>query len=67
MKIGSNRNINKDHNKQPVTSTDDDVPKIVILAVRHGNSKMLTEKHNDEKLVITLLIVGAGLIAHYFW
>ena len=30
-------------------------------------SRMLTEQHNDEKLSITLLIVGAGLIAYQFW
>ena len=40
MKIGSNRDINKDHKKLPA-----DVPKIVILAARH-DLKMLTEKHN---------------------
>ena len=27
---------------------------------------MLTEKHNDEKLTTTLLIVGGGLIAYHF-
>ena len=27
------------------------------------NLKMLTEKHTDEKLAITILIVGTGLIA----
>ena len=62
MKIGSNKDINKDHKKLAVTPPDDDVPKIVIPAVRLDNSNMLTEKHNDEKLVITLLIVRAGLI-----
>ena len=31
------------------------------------NLKRLTEKHNDEKLAITLLIVGTGLIAYHFW
>ena len=39
-------------------------------AARHDprhNLKMLTEKHNDEKLAITLLIVGTGLIAYHFW
>ena len=61
MKIGSNRDINKDHKKLPL-----DVPKIVIPTARH-DLKMLTEKHNDEKLVITLLIVGGGLIAYHFW
>ena len=54
MKIGSNRNINKDHKKCPP-----DVPKVVISAVRH-DLKMLTKKHNDEKLAITLLIVAVG-------
>ena len=61
MKIGSNRDIKKDHRKLPL-----DVSKIVIPAARH-DLKMLTEKHNDEKLAITLLIVGAGLIAYQFW
>ena len=39
------------------------------LAVQHeqiGNPKMLAEKLNDEKLAITILIVGAGLIAYHF-
>ena len=58
MKICSNRDINKDHKKLPPPE-----PKIVIPAVRHDNPKMLTEKHNNEKLVITLFIVGSGLIA----
>ena len=29
--------------------------------------KMLAKMHNDEKLAITLLIMGAGLIAYHFW
>ena len=37
------------------------------LAVLHDNPKMLGEKHNDDKLAITFLIVGAGLIAYHFW
>ena len=65
MKIGSNKDINKDHKKLPLP--DDDITKIVIPAVRHNNTKMLIEEHNDEKLVIILLIVGAGLIDHHFW
>ena len=65
MKIISNRDINKDHKK--ITPPDDNMPKRVISVVRHDNPKMLTEKHNDEKLVITLLIVGAELIAYHFW
>ena len=55
MKIDPNRDINKD------------MPKTAIPAVRHDNPKMLTEKLNYEKLVITLLIVGARLIAYHFW
>ena len=67
MKIGSNRDINRDHKNL----TPPNVPKkIVIPAVQHKpphNLKMLTEKHNDEKLAITLLIVGGGLIAYHVW
>ena len=37
------------------------------LAAQYDNPKMLTEKHNGEKLYITLLIVGAGLISYHFW
>ena len=66
MKIGSNKNTNKDHKKLPITPPDDDIPKIVIPAARHDNSKMLTKKHNDEKLIITLLIVGTGLMLIIF-
>ena len=62
MKIGSNRDINKDHKKLPPP----DGPKIGIPEVRHNNPKMLTENHNDEKLVITLLIVGTGLTTYHF-
>ena len=69
MKIGSNRNINRDHKKL----TPPDVPTTVIPAARHDpvgiaiphNLKMLTEKRNDEKLAISLLIVGTGLIAYH--
>ena len=51
----------------------------MIPAIRYDNPKMLTEKHNDEKLVITLLIGwgegnggegeggGASLITYHFW
>ena len=63
MKIGSNRDINKDHKKLP----SPDAPKIIIPMVRPDNARMFTEKHNDEKLVITLLIVGGGLITYHFW
>ena len=56
MKIGLNRDINKDRKKLPVTSPDD-MPKVVIPVTQH-DLKILTKKHNDEKLAITLLIVG---------
>ena len=67
MKIGSNKDINK---KLPVTPPDDDTPRIVnkpIPAVWYDSPKMLIKKYNDEKLVITILIAGAGLIAYHFW
>ena len=67
MKIGSNRDINRDHKKLTLP----DVPKkIVIPSVQHDpphNLKILTEKHNYGKLAITILIVGTGLIAYHFW
>ena len=42
----------------------------MIPATQHGqhhNLKRLTERHNDEKLAITLLIVGTDLVAYHFW
>ena len=42
-----------------------DVPKMVTPAARH-DLKMLTEKHNDEKLTISFFIAGAGVIAYLF-
>ena len=65
MKIGSNRDIDRDDKKLPMAPPDD-MPKTVIPAARR-DLKMLTKKHNDEKLAITFLIVGAGLIAYHFW
>ena len=64
MKIGSNKDINKDHKKLPVTPPDDDMPKIVIPAVWLDNQKIPTEKNNDEKLVIWLL--GLGWLLNIF-
>ena len=32
-----------------------------------GNQRMHVKIHNDEKLTITILIVGAGLVAYHFW
>ena len=58
MKIGSNRDLNRDYKKLVLP----DVPKkIMIHAVQHDpphNLKILTEKRNDEKLAIALLIIG---------
>ena len=59
MKIGSNRDINNEHKKLPT-----DEPTIVIPAAQH-DLKMLTKKHNHEKLAMTFLIVGAGLISYH--
>ena len=69
MKTGSNKDINRDHKKKfPVRKPD---------VARHDpvegrrpynlNLRMLPEKHNDEKLAITILIVWFGLIAYNFW
>ena len=64
MKIGSNRGIKKERKKLALTPPD--VPKIVILTARN-DLKILTEKHNDEKLAIAFSIVGVGLITYHFW
>ena len=68
MKIASNKDINRDHKKFPVVKAD---------VARHDpvegrrpynlNLRILTEKHNDEKLAITILIVGVEFIAYRFW
>ena len=63
MKIGSNRDINRDRKKLPV------VPKTDISVGRHDpvgvtrphNLRMLTEKQNAEKVAITILI------AYHYW
>ena len=60
MKVGSNRDINKDHKRL----TPGTPKKTVIPTARH-DLKVLNK--NDEKLAITLLIVGSGLIAYHFW
>ena len=67
MKIGSNKDINRYHKK---LIPPDEPKKIVIPAVQHDpphNLKMITKKHNDEKLALKVLIVGAGLLAYHFW
>ena len=65
MKIGSNKDINKDHKRLPVVPPDD-TPKTVIPTTQH-DIKMLNERHNDGNIAITLLIVGSGLIVYHFW
>ena len=77
MKIGPNIEINQDKLPEPVKAgyvkhdasmknTDKQPVKKHPMA-QDDNSRMFTEKHNDEKLAITFLIVGAGLIAYHFW
>ena len=71
MEIGPNRDI-KDHKKFPVVKPD--VLQTVIPVAQHDpvgaprsrNLRMLTEKHNDEKLAMTLLIVGGRFFAYHF-
>ena len=62
MKIGSSRDINKDHKKLTLGT-----PRKAVIPTAQQDLKMLNEKHNDEKLAITLLIVGSALIAYHFW
>ena len=67
MKIGSNRDINKDHKKleqmcQMCLKKSDP-----IQQDPPHNLKVLTKNHNDEKLAITIVIVGACSLAHNFW
>ena len=68
IKIGSNKDINRDHKKFPVVKPN--VARHDPVGGRRPNNlnlRMLTEKHNDEKLVITAMIVGVGHIAYHFW
>ena len=66
MKIGSNKDINRDHKRCRAAKPD-----VARLDPVEGkmpyNLRMLNEKHNDEKLAITILTVGVGLIAYHFW
>ena len=47
-----------------VISADRDEP--AEITIPH-NLKKRSERHNDEKLAIILLLVGTGLIAYHFW
>ena len=77
MKIGPNIEINKDKLPKPVKARDvkhdasmkntDKQPGKEHSVAQDDNSRMITEKHNDEKLAIIFLIVGTGLIAYHFW
>ena len=67
IKIGSNKDINRDHKKLPSDMLIPVTQHDLVGGTRPHNLRMLTEKHNDEKLVITLLIIGTGLIAYHFW
>ena len=78
MKIGPNIEINKDKLPEPVKARDvkqddasmentDKQPIKEHPMAQDDNSRMLAKKHGDDKLAITLLIVGTGLIAYHFW
>ena len=75
MKICSKKNTNKDHKKLPLIPrelgrAEDTTPKMYKSIKDHeqtDNQGMLAEKYNDEKLAITILVLGAGLIAYHFW
>ena len=61
MKIGSNRDINKDRKKLSVAEP---VARHDPLEVTRSDLRMLTERYNEEKLAIILAILGCGLIAY---
>ena len=69
--IGYNNYINKDH-KNSVTLTKPGGAEGAALKMNKpkkeiDNQKMLTKKHTNEKLAITLLVVRAGQIAYHYW
>ena len=67
MKIGSNKDMNKDHKKFPLVKPNVAPHDQVEERRPYLNLRMLTEKHNNEKLAITAMIVGIGFIAFHFW
>ena len=73
IKTGPNIEINKDKLPESTNAGDvkhdasDKQPVKENPMVKDDDSRMLTERHNDEKPAITFLIVGAGLIAYHFW
>ena len=67
-KTGLNKDINKDHKKFPVVKPD--VARHDPVGKRRPynlNLRILTEKHNDEKLAVTVMIVGLGLLLITFY
>ena len=44
-----------------------DKPVKDYLVVQNNNPKTSAEKHNHDKLAITFMIMGTGLIAYQFW
>ena len=66
MKIGLNIEINKEAGDVKHDASDKQPVKEHPIA-QDDNLRMHTKKHNDEKLAITLLIAGTGLIAYHFW
>ena len=71
MKIGPNIEINKDKLPEPIKAgnvkQDASMKNMENPIAQDDHSRMLSKKHDDEKLAITLLIVGGGLIAYQFW
>ena len=66
MKIGPNIEINKLPGLRNVKHDASDKQPVKKHAMaQDDNLRMLTKKHNDEKLAITLLILGGGLVAYH--
>ena len=53
--------------KDCLVAQHDPVGHKALQVQQTNNQKMLVERHNDEKLAITILIVGARLVAYHFW
>ena len=68
MKIGPYKEVKALTSPEPI-KVEGDAPmkRIVKEDNLMDKSRILTEQHNDEKLAVTLLTVGAGLIAYHFW
>ena len=67
MKTGSKKDIKRDYKRFPAVKPD--VARRDPVEGRRPYSldlSVLTEKHNDGKLAITILTVGVGLMAYHF-